>query len=240
MRSYLIAGGFQTLTWMDDYTSDERRTAQWGVRDDITFKTLLQMTATAKSPYLIGFSTLSSHEPWDVPIKKYDDEEANAFYYLDQCIGHFADSLKQTPQWKNTLIILLPDHSIDFRNVHQDSILRNRIPMVWTGGAVKAPRRINTICNQTDLVATLLAQMHLPHDAFRWSRDVLSRSYSYPFAMHTYRNGFTVIDSTGMMVYDFDSNRMVADKSSDSRRLERMGKAILQATTNDLQSLGNN
>ena len=238
MRGYLVAGGFQTLTWKDDYTSDEQRTSKWGVQDGITFKTLMQMAMSTKSPYLIGYSTLSSHEPWDVPIKKYDDEEANAFYYLDQCIGHFTDSLKQTPQWKNTLIVLLPDHSIDFHNVHQDSILRNRIPMVWIGGAVKAPRRINTICNQTDMVATLLAQMQLPHDAFRWSRDVLSRSYRYPFAMHTYRNGFAVVDSTGLMVYDFDSNRMVTDKSTDSRRLERMGKAILQANTYDLKSIG--
>jgi phosphoglycerol transferase MdoB-like AlkP superfamily enzyme len=238
MRGYLVAGGFQTLTWKDDYSSDEQRTSKWGVQDGITFKTLMQMAMSTKSPYLIGYSTLSSHEPWDVPIKKYDDEEANAFYYLDQCIGHFTDSLKHTPQWKNTLIVLLPDHSIDFHNVHQDSILRNRIPMVWIGGAVKAPRRINTICNQTDMVATLLAQMQLPHDAFRWSRDVLSRSYRYPFAMHTYRNGFAVVDSTGLMVYDFDSNRMVTDKSTDSRRLERMGKAILQANTYDLKSIG--
>ena len=238
MRGYLVAGGFQTLTWKDDYTSDEQRTSKWGVQDGITFKTLMQMAMSTKSPYLIGYSTLSSHEPWDVPIKKYDDEEANAFYYLDQCIGHFTDSLKQTPQWKNTLIVLLPDHSIDFHNVHQDSILRNRIPMVWIGGAVKAPRRINTICNQTDMVATLLAQMQLPHDAFRWSRDVLSRSYRYPFAMHTYRNGFAVVNSTGLMVYDFDSNRMVTDKSTDSRRQERMGKAILQANTYDLKSIG--
>jgi phosphoglycerol transferase MdoB-like AlkP superfamily enzyme len=238
MRGYLVAGGFQTLKWMDDYSADEKNSAKWGVRDDITFHTLMQMATTLQSPYLIGFSTLSSHEPWDVPVRKYDDEIGNAFFYLDQCIGQFVDSLKQTPQWQETLIILLPDHSIDFHDIHQESPLRNIIPMVWVGGAVKSPRRIRTICNQTDLVATLLAQMHLPHDQFRWSRDVLSQSYSYPFAMNTYRNGFSVVDSTGLMVYDFDSNRMIADKSTDSKRLEQMGKAILQATTHDLKILG--
>lgn len=238
MRGYLVAGGFQTLKWMDDYSADEKNSAKWGVRDDITFHTLMQMATTLQSPYLIGFSTLSSHEPWDVPVRKYDDEIGNAFFYLDQCIGQFVDSLKQTPQWQETLIILLPDHSIDFHDIHQESPLRNIIPMVWVGGAVKSPRRIRTICNQTDLVATLLAQMHLPHEQFRWSRDVLSQSYSYPFAMNTYRNGFSVVDSTGLMVYDFDSNRMIADKSTDSKRLEQMGKAILQATTHDLKILG--
>ncbi len=238
MRSYLIAGGFQTLTWMDDYSAEEKKSAKWGVRDDITFRTLFEMATTVQAPFLIGYSTLSSHEPWDVPVKKYDDEVANAFYYLDQCIGQFTDSLKQTPLWDNTLIILLPDHSIDFRDIHEDSILRNRIPMVWAGGAVKSPRRIATICNQTDLAATLLAQMGISHEAFRWSRDVMSKSYHYPFAMHTYRNGYVVVDSTGMFAYDFDADRVLADKSTDGQRLERMGKAILQATTNDLKSIG--
>ena len=67
MRSYLVSGGFQDLTWKTDYTTDEQQTARWGVRDDITFQTLTQLTKTMKQPFLIGYSTLSSHSPWDVP-----------------------------------------------------------------------------------------------------------------------------------------------------------------------------
>jgi hypothetical protein len=37
------------------------------------------------------------------------------------------------------------------------------------------------------------------------------------------------------MVYDLDSRKVIANKSSDSPRLVRMGKAILQATTKDLK-----
>jgi phosphoglycerol transferase MdoB-like AlkP superfamily enzyme len=239
MRSYLIGTGFSQLIWKDDYKDNERNSAKWGVRDDITFNTLLSLIKQpSEKPRLIGYSTLSSHEPWDVPLKKYDDEILNAFYYLDHCIGEFIDQLKQSPQWQNTLIILLPDHSYDYAGANQTQPDRNRIPMVWTGGAIKSPRLITTLCNQTDLPATLLAQLGLPHQQFRWSRDVLSRSYQHPLAMHTYRNGFSVTDSTGFMAYDFDANKMVADKSTDSQRLERIGKAILQATTKDLKELG--
>ena len=239
MRGYLVESGFSKLIWKKDYSVAERSSAEWGVRDDITFNTLLSIVSQpSEKPRFIGFSTLSSHEPWDVPLKKYDDEILNAFYYLDQCIGDFIDQYKQTPQWKNSLIILLPDHSYDYAGANQTSPLRNLIPMVWTGGAVKRPRQIKTICNQTDLAATLLAQLGLPHDQFRWSRDVLSRSYQHPLAMHTYNDGFSVTDSTGFMAYDFDANRIVADKSTDSRRLEHIGKAILQATTKDLKELG--
>ncbi len=236
MRSYLVATGWEQLTWKADYTLTEQNTAEWGVRDGITFETLYQMiTRKHASPFLYGFSTLSTHQPWDVPIHQYDDEILNAFYYLDQCIGDFVDKLKKQPEWKELLLIFLPDHSMDFKDVTETVQLRNKIPMVWAGGAVKGPRCIEATCNQTDLVATLLAQMQLPHEAFPWSRDVLSKSYQYPFAVHTYNNGYSLIDSTGYMVYDLDSRQVIANKSTDSPRLERMGKAILQATTKDLK-----
>jgi len=236
MRGYLIATGWEQLTWKADYTLTEQNTAEWGVRDGITFETLYQMiTRKHASPFLFGFSTLSTHQPWDVPIHQYDDEMLNAFYYLDQCIGDFVERLRKTPEWNNLLLIFLPDHSMDFGDCVETVQLRNKIPMVWAGGAVKEPRRIEATCNQTDLVATLLAQMRLPYDKFPWSRDVLSKGYRYPFAVHNYNNGFSLVDSTGYMVYDLDSRKVIANKSSDSPRLVRMGKAILQATTKDLK-----
>ena len=242
MRSYLISTGWEQLTWLDDYTMEEQHSANWGVRDDITFNTLYQkiVAMPQEERFLIGFSTLSSHEPWDVPIKKYDQQEPNAFYYLDQCIGDFINKLKKTPQWEKLLVVFLPDHSIDFGEYTETHPLRNKIPLVWVGGAVKAHQEINQFCNQTDLAATLLAQLHLSHKAFRWSRDILSSSYQYPFAVHNYNNGFSLTDSTGFIVYDLGASQLIRAESSQSQRLERIGKAILQTTTADLKSLGTN
>ena len=244
MRSFLVTTGWERLQWKADYTNEEQNSAKWGVRDDITFNTLYEQiaaidTSATHTRHLFGFSTLSSHEPWDVPLKKIDQPIPNAFYYLDTCIGHFIDRLKQLPQWDNLLIIFLPDHSIDYGPYTEALQVRNKIPMVWAGGAVKAPRKITQLCNQTDLAATLLAQLRLPHDQFRWSRDVLSASYRYPFAVHNYNNGFSLADSTGFIAYDLESQRLVTNESSQASRLERMGKAILQATTADLKAMGN-
>ena len=238
MRSYLVGTGFEQLTWMKDFSKAEQETSEWGVRDDIMFKAVYQkLTNHHEKPQLIGFSTLSSHEPWDVPLQKIDEPIKNAFYYLDDCIGHFIDQLRQTPQWDSTLIVLLPDHSIDYGELNESKEARNRIPMVWTGGVVKAPRDVRQICNQTDLAATLLAQLGLPHDDFRWSRDVLSKTYQYPLAVHNFNNGFTMIDSTGFMVYDLNSKQIMVNRSSDAQRLEQLGKAVLQATTKDLKDM---
>ena len=240
MRGYLVSGGFEQLTWQTDYTAEEQKSASWGVRDDITFNTLMTMITenygTDEQPMLIGFSTLSSHEPWDVPVQQFDDEVLNAFYYLDQCIGDFMAKLRQSPAWDNTLVILLPDHSINYGDTDETKQLRNRIPMIWVGGAVKEPRTVEAICNQSDLAATLLGQLRLPHDEYTFSRDVLSSSYRYPFAYHTYINGFSLVDSTGFVVYDLNSEQVIVDQSTDTKRLTLLGKALLQATSADLRN----
>ena len=231
MRSYLIGGGFENLTWKADYSAADQKSAEWGVRDDITFGTLFDLATSMSQPYLIGYSTLSSHEPWDVPIHKFDDEILNAFYYLDQCIGEFITKLRSSKAWNNTLVIMLPDHGINYKDYDELHPQRNHIPMIWVGGAVKAPRRIETICNQTDLPATLLGQLGIDHTDYYFSRDVLSRSYTHPLAVHTYNNGFSLVDSTGFTVFDLNSMQTIKGSGNVN-----IGKAILQSASKDLSS----
>ena len=265
MRSYLVGTGFERLTWKKDFSADEQKSAEWGVRDDLMFKAVSRQIVDYSSheqPFFIGFSTLSSHEPWDVPegwkveggrlkvedgrwkveggrLKVEDgewDEVLNAFSYLDHCIGTFVDALRQTPAWDNLLIVLLPDHGIDYNGVTAEDPRHDHIPMVWTGGAVKAPRRIKRICNQTDLPATLLGQMGIGHTDFRYSRDVMSSNYTHRVAVHTYNNGIAMVDSTGRAMYDLTAERMIQGTGPDAERLIRIGKAVLQSAAKDLKN----
>lgn len=224
---------------MDDFTIRERSSAQWGVRDDITLQHLLdEMTREEHAAHrLFGYITLSSHEPWDVPIHENSDEVLNAFVYLDQCIGNFVDRLKLTPLWQSTLIIITADHGIRYGNVGRDTPMeQTHVPMLWIGGAVKRPATLCTICNQTDLAATLLAQLGLEHRDFSFSRDVLSATYTHPTAVHNYYNAQWLCDSTGHIVYDFDAQRITQNHSSAPDSLVLLDKAIIQVTTQDLQS----
>lgn len=240
MRSYLIGTGFERLTWKKDFSSDEQQTAEWGVRDDITFGEVARQITTytdQHSPFFIGFSTLSSHEPWDVPLKQFDDEVLNSFFYLDRCVGRFIDGLRKMPAWENLLVILLPDHSIDYREVGVEDPRHNHIPMVWTGGAVKTARRIKQVCNQSDLPATLLGQMGVPHADYRYSRDVMSGNYKRRVAVHTYNNGIAVTDSTGRAIFDLNANRMIQGSGPAAEELIHIGKAVLQSAASDLRNL---
>ncbi|NPD90943.1 LTA synthase family protein [Xylanibacter muris] len=237
MRGYLIGTGFDNLVSMDDYSEEQRGSGKWGVRDDITFGTLYDMiTGHGEGRFLIGYLTLTSHEPWEVPVNKFEDKVLNSFYYLDMCIGSFMDRLRKTPQWDELLVVLLPDHGIYYDGLDNSKPLRNHIPMIWTGGAVRRPHEVTCLSNQTDLPATLLGQMNISHDEFTFSRDVVSGNYRYPFAVNTFDNGMMVMDSTGYVVYDFDMNGLLSEQGKDSRRLLDIGKAILQVTSADLKN----
>ena len=143
--------------------------------------------------------------------------------------------MKQSPLWENLLIILLPDHGFSYLGVEPTHPEHDHVPMLWLGGAVKAPRRVEQLCNQTDLPATLLGQLGIGHDEFKFSRDVMSQGYTYPFAVHTFNNAITMRDSTGFAVFDLNANRTIVDESTDSEALLKKDKAILQTAAKDFR-----
>ncbi len=235
MRSYVIGTGYEQLRWKADYSLEDQHSARWGVRDDLMFATLLEEIKQEKADHWMKtMLTLSSHEPWDVPTKVLDDEVFNAFHYLDHCIGTFLDSLRQLPVWDNLLIVLLPDHGLRYQGIDETTRLYNHIPLIWTGGAIQRPKRVKAVCNQSDLAATLLGQLQIDHSAFTFSRDVVSKNYQHPFALHTYNNGVTLLDSAAFVAYDMDVEQTIAYEGEKTDSLLQQARAILQVTSHDL------
>ena len=131
--------------------------------------------------------------------------------YLDHCIGQFVARLKSSPVWDNLLLIITSDHGISYPpGINEANPDRNRIPVVWVGGAVRQPRRIETLCNQSDIAATLLGQLGLQHSNFTFSRDVMSSSYTAPSAIHTFSGGITYIDTLGYVVEDLRAKKIIS------------------------------
>lgn len=237
MKSYLLSTGYQRLTANTDFSLTEQTSNAWGVNDDITFEYLYNQLRNRKEegPWHTAFLTLSSHEPFEVPYHRLEDKIPNAFAYTDECLGKFIDRLKQTPAWKDLLVICLPDHGFYYPREGSNAMPRfYHIPLLWLGGAVKQPMQVDKIMNQTDLAATLLGQLGLEHTAFTFSRNVLGSDYKYPFAFYSFNNGFSFRDSTGVTVFDNNSGSILFDEpEADESRLDK-GKAILQTVYDDL------
>ena len=236
MQSYFFSSGYSQITADRDFPLSSRL-SKWGANDNITFTHLYESIRERdeKTPWLSTFLTLSSHEPFEVPYHHLEDPYLNSMAFTDSCIGSFIGQLKELPVWKNTLVILVSDHGYRYPASLTDYEPRRfHIPMIWLGGAIKEPAIIDTYANQTDLAATLLSQLNLPHDSFTFSRDILAPRYP-EYAFYTFPNGFGFIDSTGISVYDNESNKpLIESPAENSNERLNKGKVLLQTLYDDL------
>lgn len=238
MQSYFFGSGYSRITADRDFPITSRL-SKWGANDDITFHYLYEdiKSRDNQAPWLTTFLTLSSHEPFEVPYHRLDEMGLypNSVAFTDSCIGHFIEKLKELPVWKNTLVIFVSDHGYPYpKDVTGYEPRRYHIPMLWIGGAVKEPVVIDKLANQTDLAATLLNQLEIDHDAFTFSRNILSPDYP-EYAFYTYSNGFGFIDSTGISVYDNEGKKTLIETPHEGSDLRlRKGKALLQTLYDDL------
>ncbi|MDX9947977.1 MAG: sulfatase-like hydrolase/transferase [Bacteroidales bacterium] len=238
IKSYLISSGFRQIISMDHFSPDDYN-SKWGVHDHVLFNTLRDSMAVMEGPFFRVVLTLSSHEPFDVPMEPVfegkDDfaKFRNSVYYTDRSIGSFIDWAKTTEWWSNTLVVLVADHcrlSAPEDRVYSENVFR--IPMLWLGGAIQNPgTRMNKTGSQVDFPLTLLNQMELDGQ-FPFSKDIFSEE-SGSFAFYVYNEGFGFITDSSKLIYDHKLGSPVVSEGSDPGNNERLGKAFLQVLYDD-------
>lgn len=237
--SYLYGTGFERITDQKSMHFDAP-TAKWGYADDVVcdfFAEEVLQLAGEEKPYFASLLTLSSHEPFEVPFDAFEDKVLNATAFTDHHVGKMIDRWRNTPAWENMLVILIADHGISYPEGTQiGSVPRQRIPMVWTGGAVREPMQINTYAAQCDLSATLLAQLGIDHSDFIFSKDIFTADTPH-YAYWSFNNGFGIISDEGNVVYDCTGDKIVSSECTDpvaEQRLIMQGKALTQTIHNDI------
>lgn len=244
-NGYLLATGYARTYGDKAFPASVRKTHDWGVTDRIVLDSLYAHCARQprQRPWHIACLTLASHEPWGVPYARIaSDPVANTMAYLDDCIGRFTARLRTSPLWENTLVILLPDHGINYpAGIASGNPERAHIPLIIAGGAVRAPRRIDVLCNQSDLAATLLSQLGIPHRAFRFSRNVLSPRYTHPSAVHAWPEGIWWKEPGGTVTISTvggGQGSLLREEGSEAQQRAQRARAYLQTIYDDLDALG--
>lgn len=236
-NSFIIGSGFNTVVTKENF-DPKYNTSKWGVHDHWVFEALKDSMRIQKEPFFNAVLTLSSHEPYDVPMKPAFTEGEmlgyrNSVFYTDSVMGSFLDWAKLQEWWENTLIILVADHGArGSEEIPAYSPLVFRIPMVWTGGAVKEKGLVvEKIGSQVDIPLTILDQLGIEAD-FPFSKDLFSES-SKSFAFYTFNEGFGFITDSSAVAYDHKPGMMVWEEGKSPGAAEAAGKAYLQVMFND-------
>jgi len=237
-NSFVIASGFHQKITMDNFDPSYYN-SKWGVHDHVLFEALRDSMEMVKEPFFKVVLTLSSHEPFDVPMdpvfqgKDEFTKFKNSINYTDKTIGSFIEWAKTTNWWKSTLVILVADHC---RRASQNDLVYSqnifKIPMLWIGGALtEGGGRIGKCGDQVDISLTLLDQLDLSGD-FPYSKDLLSDG-SNSFAFYTFNEGFAFITDSSTVIYDHKLGKPVVRTGANPETNERCGKAYLQVLYDD-------
>lgn len=238
MRSYVMGTGFNKLISDTDF-SWELRSGKWGVNDGNLFdKAIDEMDKNWKpdTKDFLVVQTSSSHEPYDVPCKKFDDKIFNAFYYTDRELGRFIQRVKKRSDWSKTLLVIVPDHLGCWPDPEDNYKLRRyHIPLFLTGGVIDKPERIETYGSQQDIAATVLGMLGIDHSDFIYSKDLFDSNAPH-FAFFTHPDAVGIATSDNQLMQENVSNSILFDLGKEKGKNQRQAQAYLQKLFDDIAS----
>lgn len=238
IKGYILYNGFTKVVEHNDFGNNVLR-GKLGVHDEFVLSRQLKDLNEEKEPFFSGLFTLSSHSPYDQPMENVFDwgenenNYINSAYYTDRCLGNYIKEARKQPWFKNTLFIIVADHSHNsYRNWSFTTPAYHKIPMLFYGEVIKEEFRglkVNRLSNQMDLATTLLNQLRLDSTPFKWSRDLFN-PYSPEFAYYSFEEGLGWISQNGHFVYDARVDHYNEDTVPDElkEKTKKQGKSFLQ------------
>lgn len=234
IKSLFVTGGVDRIISQKEMRSfpDD---GKWGVHDHHVFKQFGEDLAKEKSPFISALFSLSSHEPYKVPVDygKFDGKLAdfnNATYYTDSCLGALIDDLKRNGVWEQSLVIVTADHGTRMPDMSEvNDPKKFKIPLLLTGGAMLKKGQENQHCSQSDLAYSILQLLQYPVDQnkFPFSKSIFDPSKD--FALYYYNNGVGYVDKKGFLVYDITGDYTKTNMAVDSAKYETLAKQMTQA-----------
>lgn len=237
IKSYLFSSNFDKIVDKNDYP-EELFTSKWGVHDEYLFnKVLADHSESSSKPFFTTVLTLSSHEPFETtkPHKIMGDKTVDLFLnslnYTDDCLGNFIEKAKKETWWENTLVIIIADHGSRLPETG-NKVDNFKIPMLWTGGAIKSNKIYSRIGSQVDLAASLLGQLNIDSKAFEWSKDLFIKD-TKPWAYFVFNDGFGYIKPNKQILFDNIGKIPIFQSGKISKSDLAEGKTLLQKSFQD-------
>jgi len=235
MNSFVHQAGFDEVITIDDFP-DEFQGKKWGVHDQYVFERLVDEMASSQAPYFKFFFTLSSHEPFTVPMDRvHKNDYHNSVAYTDKCLGEFFKAVKQKGLWDNTLFVMIADHGVPGPDkITMDQQNFYHIPMLWTGGALAVKDTVvSKVGSQTDMAKTLLSQLNIDADDMRFSKNILDEA-SHSFAFFSMpSNSMGLVEEGKYQAYNNVLKRFIHMEGAQSSLDSLKAKAYLQVLYND-------
>ncbi len=164
MRAFFLGNGFQIIYDQKSFVNPVF-TGTWGVSDEDLFcKANNIFKAHNREPFFALILTSSNHDPFEFPggrIKLYDQPKAtrhNAMKYADYALGKFFKTARKEPYYKNTIFLIIADHSTRLRGQDIVPIRKFHVPGIIIGPNIN-PGVCEKTVSQIDMAPTIIDLM---------------------------------------------------------------------------------
>lgn len=152
----------------------------WGVADEDLYSMALdqldQRHAAGKR-FFAHIMTTSNHRPYTYPAGRIDIPSGSgrkgAVKYTDWALGEFIRQARERPWFKDTVFVILADHTAGGRGKTDLSIENFHIPLlIWSPGNIQ-PSKIDTLASQIDVGPTLLDLLNFSYRSRFFGHDII-------------------------------------------------------------------
>ena len=153
----------------------------WGVCDEDLYHTALReadAAYAANRPFYQFVLTTSNHRPFTYPDGKVSvpsgEGRHGAVQYTDYAIGAFLREAARKPWFRNTVFVIVADHTNGSAGRTDLPVERYRIPcFIYSPGNIE-PGSITTLCSQIDVAPTLFDLLGFSYYSGFMGRSVLA------------------------------------------------------------------
>ncbi|HEX6768740.1 MAG TPA: sulfatase-like hydrolase/transferase, partial [Candidatus Binatia bacterium] len=213
----------------------------WGVADEDLFHQALREidSRAAKGQRVFAhIMTTSNHRPYTYPNGRIDIDSgtgrSGAVKYTDWAIGNFLNEARTKPWFKETLFVLVADHTSHGRG-HTDLPPENyRIPMIIYAPGHVSPGRIDYVASQIDVAPTLLGLLNLSYVSRFFGQDILSEGRLHQRAFMS--NYLTVGYMQDGVVIELSPKKRVHAFDAKTGKERQLGDAQLSTLIQEAES----
>ncbi len=230
LKEYLFASNFEKIVEKNDF-EETAGLSSLGAPDSVVYRKFLDDHRHPHTrPFFSTVLTLSSHEPYGIPGEGLfgstgaQEQFYNSLHYADQSLERFLEEGKKQEWWENSLVIVLGNHGHKWPDTKEKAD-NFKIPMIWTGGAVKTARKVKGVYSQTDLAATILHQLGMDAGEFRWSKNI---GGTPSWAFFVFNDGFGYVTDQNRLLFDNVGRREI-EGAVTPKEVEE-GKTLMQRT----------
>jgi len=201
MNAFFAANGYDIVD-RDKMSKDEITFANvWGVADeDLYRKVMKENDAAYKAgkPFFDMVMTTSNHRPFTYPDGRIDIPSHTGRFggvkYTDYTINQFLNEAKTHDWYKNTIFVIVADHTAGSAGKSELDPLKYHIPMfIYAPGIVK-PQKMTQMASQVDIAPTILSLMGMSYDSRFYGQDLTKSKPGRAFISNYQKLGYLTKD----------------------------------------------